>query len=344
MYIDDYFKMLTKEIENSPTHEVRTIYIGGGTPSTVPIKLIETLLNQLMTKHSVVQEAEITIEVNPASMTLDKARAYHRMGINRVSIGLQAVQRRLLETLGRIHDADKFVQTMEYLDSAGFDNCSADLMYGLPGQSCSDLMESIAFATGFEQIVHLSGYSLIIEEETPFAALYNTGKLHLPDENTERKMDRLLKNELQKRGFEKYEISSFAKPGFESKHNLAYWDLTPYLGYGLGAASFYDGCRYTNTRDINAYLGNWSDHPPRQEAHCLDKPELMGDYMMLGLRKTKGVSLQLFKERFGCDLRAVYRNEMKPLIDNGLVTLENGYLHLTSKGEDLGNQVFMTFV
>ena len=324
--------------------EIRSVFIGGGTPSLMSpedfIRLSDTLHDAASDWEP---DAEWTIEANPGTVTPEKARCWKAQGVNRVSMGMQAAQNGLLKRIGRIHTMDDVRKSFEMLRDAGFDNLSLDLMMGLPGQSREDWQETLEEALVL-QPEHLSCYSLIVEEGTPLLDWIESGRMTLPDEETERSMyDDTLKI-LRAAGFEQYEISNFAKPGRESRHNLSYWDLSEYLGLGLGASSYIDGKRIKNTADLQSYIK--AEYPAElaEVEETLTPEDKMSEWMFLGLRKTAGVSDMDFAEKFGRSFTEVYPDQIRQLVHDGLLEQKGDRLRLTRRGLDLANIVFEAFI
>jgi len=349
--IQDYFEALHKEIrnfvrdnKNSVLPAVDTIYFGGGTPSSVDARQIETTLAILKEVFVIKDDAEITIEINPGTLTVDKASRYHKAGINRASVGLQAWQDFLLKILGRVHSQADFIKTMEILKNTGFENFSVDVMVGLPGQKLDDVMETLRALMTFSP-THLSSYSLILEPDTPMAKWVEAGQLDLPDDDEEREMHWAVDGFLKEQGYEHYEISSYCRPGYESRHNVKYWELVPYLGFGLGAHGFYGGRRYGNVSELNQYceLLQTGKSPGFFEP-VMEIREMMSEWMFLGLRKLGGIRDDDFQGRFGQSFFDQYDNVINPLIAEGLLEWNGSVLKLTARGQDFGNRVFMAFV
>ncbi|MGN0194196.1 MAG: radical SAM family heme chaperone HemW [Pseudoramibacter sp.] len=354
--VEKYFDALGREIEafdGADAAPVGTVYFGGGTPSAVdPIWIAETVsaLEEKFGFDFKDEKLEKTIEVNPKTVDEAQLRGYRDLGFNRLSVGVQSLNGRLLKTLGRLHSAEDALAVFDMAKAAGFDNISADLMSGLPGQSLKDIDEAVACLAAVPQIRHISCYSLIIEPGTVFEKWQREGRLALPSENLEREMYHRLCRKLRAEGFHQYEISNFAKRGYESRHNSGYWDLTLYAGFGLGAASLFknqpadrDGAFYRkeNTRDFKAYL----EDPVRSfEGHDLSKREAEGDFMFLGLRTAAGVSDEDFIKIFGESFKSIYKKEISTLIKEKLIQENGPRIFLTRKGFDLANQVFMAFV
>lgn len=349
--IRDYFEALHKEIrnfarenKNSVLPVVDTIYFGGGTPSSVDARYIETTLALLKETFVIRDDAEITIEINPGTLTGDKASRYKKAGINRASVGLQAWQDFLLKILGRVHSQVDFIKSMEILKSSGFENFSVDVMVGLPGQKLEDVMETLRELMKFSP-THLSSYSLILEPGTPMDNWVEAGQLDLPDEDEEREMHWAVDGFLKDQGFEHYEISSYCRPGYESQHNIKYWELMPYLGFGLGAHGFFNGRRYGNTNELNQYcdLLNAGKSPGVFEP-VMEIREMMSEWMFLGLRKLRGIRDNEFMACFGESFFVRYGDVIKPLVADGLLEWDGSVLKLTARGQDFGNRVFMAFV
>lgn len=338
--VDLYSERLIAEILslNRDAIELDTIYFGGGTPSAISPIVINRIVESIERRFIVARDAERTIEINPATSLQASIAQYHEMGFNRVSIGLQSGQNRLLKLLGRAHDVQDFLTTYRILSDTGFENLSVDVMYGLPEQRLSDLMQTIDLITDLKNVQHISAYSLIIEEDTAMARKVQKGHLLLPKEEAERKAHYLLRAELAKRGFAQYEISNYARPGYESKHNSGYWQLKPYYGVGLGAASFVDGVRYRTETDMEAYLKVGSV-PDRKAEWFMTEQELMEDYVMLGLRMTEGIQMNQFQEKFLTEFDEVFGLQVTELLDDGFLRLEENRLALTEKGQDFENYV-----
>ena len=336
----EYFKELKNEIKDffsKNEYEISTIYIGGGTPSFVDSSFIKEILEQIPKNNT----EEITIEVNPGTVNIDKLKVYKEAGINRLSIGLQSTQDRLLKQIGRIHNFEDFLNTYNMAKDIGFDNINVDLMIGLPNQSIQDIKQSLEIITNLG-LNHISVYSLIVEENTKIADLIERNVLQLPDEELERNMYWYVKNYLELKGYNHYEISNFAKKGFESKHNLDCWNQKEYIGFGLAAHSYLNNTRFSNTDDLNKYLNNgWKNKTIQEEQNEISKKY---EYMLLGLRKIEGISIQKFKEKFEENPLFIFRNELNKLVDEGLLIVENNNIRLTNKGLDLANLVWEEFV
>lgn len=352
--VKEYINCITKEIDSYlyelENYNVTTIYIGGGTPSFIDSIYIVNLLNKLRDKlknnDTKWSNIEITIEVNPGTVNLEKLKKYKEAGANRVSIGLQSSNDKLLKQLGRIHNYQEFLNTYQTARQVGFENINVDLMLGLPNQSIQDLRETI------ENVVkltpeHISVYSLILEENTKMEQCIKSGKLELPDEEVERQMYWYVKNKLELNGYEQYEISNFSKKGRESKHNTNCWKQKEYIGLGIAAHSYINRKRYSNIEDLDKYIENIKANEIEKnrrthEIQTID--EAQKEYMILGLRTIKGVSIQEFKEEYGENPIYLFREELNELVNEDLLEIDSDFIRLTNKGLDLANLVFEEFV
>lgn len=347
--MERYTDALCKEIATGgavklPINPKATVYFGGGTPSILPIECIARIVAALKEQQFWQQPAEATIEVNPGTADLAKLQALRQLGFERISFGVQSLNDTELRTIGRIHTAEEALQAIAWAQEAGFPRISADLIYGLPGQTMASLRKTLEqlVATGIE---HVSVYGLIVEEGTPLATLVDKGKLTLPDEDTSADMYELVQDYLKAQGFERYEISNYAKRGQYSKHNLVYWCYQPYAAFGAAACGFDGTARYTATSDVEAYInGQLSSFIYDKEQ--LNKEELLGEFMFMGLRKSSGADLREARERFGIDVMECFASEMKPFFAKGMLAYdkEAEVLRLTERGMELGNFIFEIFV
>lgn len=344
--IEEYIEAVKKEIElQKIKSEITTIYIGGGTPSYIDSKYIKEIMTEIQ-KKNVSKDAEITIEVNPGTITLEKLKDYKDVGINRLSIGLQSAQDELLKQIGRIHNFEQFLETYRKARKVGFKNINVDLMLGLPNQRIKDLKESL------EKIIelqpeHISVYSLIVEDGTPIANKLESGELELPDEDLERNMYWYVKNILELNRYKHYEISNFSKQGYESKHNMNCWNQKEYIGIGIAAHSYRDITRYSNTENLGEYIRNVKNGKLERNRiiHEIQKEDdTKKEYMLLGLRQIDGVKISKFKEKFGDNPIYLFRNELKKLSDENLIGINEDNIKLTNKGIDLANLVWEEFV
>ncbi len=349
---DEYFKCLKKEITEKSDEldneniEIDTIYIGGGTPSIVPTEYIEDIINLIYEKYNVSKIAEITIEANPGTIDKDKLEKYIEAGINRLSIGLQSTNDKLLKMLGRIHTYCEFEEVYKTARQVGFKNINVDLMIGLPNQTMEDVQNSLKELIN-KSPEHISVYSLIVEENTKMFDLIESGELELPNENLEREMYWKVKNVLQENGYCHYEISNFAKKGFESKHNSNCWKQHSYLGFGVAAHSYYDGIRYSNITDLKTYIENLQNGESVYNIifhEKQSKEQMMKEYMLLGLRKIDGVKISEFKEKFVDNPLYYFREQLNKLVKQNLVEVSEDRIYLTDKGLDLANIVWMEFI
>ena len=326
---------------------VTSVFIGGGTPSLLSADTIRQLMEHIREGFSLASDVEITMEVNPGTVTAEKLTAFYGAGINRLSIGMQSAQEQELKILGRIHDFDGFCQVYREAVEAGFTNINVDVMSGLPGQTLASYKDTLEKVLRLEPMPqHISAYSLIVEEGTPFAAMADRGELPLPEEDTERAMYEETIEVLAGYGFHRYEISNYALDGYECRHNVGYWIRRDYLGFGIGAASLIGNVRFQNGRDLNAYLA----HPLacREEQQSLTTQEQMEETMFLGLRLIRGVSYPEFARCYGQTLEEVYGEVIARNVADGLLTVredETGRrLMLTGRGLDVSNYVMAQFL
>lgn len=325
---------------------VKTVYIGGGTPSFINSKYISELLNVIKNSFTLDNDVEITLEVNPGTADEYKLKEYKDSGINRLSIGLQETHDRILKNIGRIHTYENFLNTYNLARKIGFNNINVDLMLGLPGQTLLDLNESLDNVIKLNP-EHISVYSLILEEGTPLYFKVSNHQVQLPDDELERKMYWKVKEKLQEAGYIHYEISNFAKLGYESKHNLSCWNQEEYIGVGVASHSYTNNVRYSVIENIEEYIknidtDNEADNIIFHEKQ--NKDSKMREYMLLGLRKIEGIKIQEFKNKFEIDPIVLYKNELKKLKDEGLIKIDSNSIKLTNKGLDLANIVWEEFV
>ena len=322
---------------------VETIFIGGGTPSVPDSGLIVEIKEHVRHAFHVVDGAEISMEANPGTVTREKLTDYRKAGINRLSFGLQSANDRELKLLGRIHTWAEFLESFTLARECGFANLNIDLMSALPGQTCESWKETLSRVTDLDP-EHISAYSLIIEEGTPFGERYGSeeGRKLLPDEDSEREMYHETKRFLKDCGYERYEISNYAKPGRECRHNIGYWTGVPYLGLGLGASSYLDGCRFTVNPDMKQYLeekpGMFTD------IEKLTKKDMEEEFFYVGLRMTAGVSLSEFERRFGISAKEVYPGLMETFVKEKAARFEGDRFVLTDYGLDVSNYIMAQFL
>lgn len=337
-YTDVYIDALEREMTQYEGTAADTVFIGGGTPSILSAEQIKRLTSLVYKKFDIPENCEFTIEVNPGAVDEEKAAAMLEGGINRVSVGVQSFNDAELKRIGRIHDAKTARDTVLMLKRAGFDNISLDLMTSLPNQTGESLTDTLKMALSLP-VKHISAYSLIIEEGTPIEKDYSAGKLVLPDEKEDREMYAAVIDKLSRNGFEQYEISNFAKHGFECRHNIKYWTMQPYIGLGAAAHSFDGERRFYNTSDLHEYIRG-----SEKEVISLTRGDKMSEFMITGLRMNAGVSAEAFAGLFGVPLDTVYGREIEKFISLGLMRREGGRYALTRRGVDISNSVLCEFV
>ncbi len=372
----EYVEALLREIrffgERSSDYVVSTIYIGGGTPSWLDEALMAKIIEEITHRFLLAKDAEITIECNPGTVTERKFQTYKKIGINRLSIGLQSVNEKELQLLGRVHTFDQFLKTYELARKTGFTNINVDLMSSLPGQTPK------TFANTLQQVIrlhpeHISAYSLIIEKGTPFYETYKFDAVKqragmqtefLPTEDEEYEIGKLTQVVLEKAGYHRYEVSNYAREGYACRHNIGYWRRTNYLGMGLGAASLLENIRYTNTSDLYHYIEESVDIknvmvpvtlvnqttvsvPATNLSDTVDVIERnaqMEEFMFLGLRMTQGVLREDFERAFGMTIESVYGEVLQTLLQEGLLEKSEGRIFLTDRGMDLNSYVSSQFL
>ena len=343
-----YVAALLSEIESyrefAKGYRVSTIFIGGGTPSVLLPKQMEDILQKIYEIFELERRPEITVEVNPGTVDEEKLQCYKENGVNRLSMGLQSVKDEKLRLLGRIHTYQEFVESYELARKAGVDNISIDLISSVPGQTLQEWKEELETAAA-QNPEHISVYQLIIEEGTPFYEKYAEHPELLPDEETSREIYLWTGKFLKEAGYEQYEISNYAKPGKESRHNLKYWERGDYLGLGLGAASMVRNIRMSNTKDMRTYLER-CDKPKtmREDVQFLEEPRQMEEFMFLGLRKTRGVSKKEFKRIFGREMDMVYEKALHKCLENGMLLAHKDRIFLSEEGTLLSNMVLSEFL
>ncbi|WP_242258835.1 radical SAM family heme chaperone HemW [Streptococcus thoraltensis] len=342
--VDDYLQALIREFEFYDIHDLKTLYIGGGTPTAITAEQLDYLLTHLEKNINLEMLEEFTIEANPGDLTPEKIDVLKKSAVNRVSLGVQTFFDKQLKQIGRSHNEAQIYESIDALKAAGLTNISIDLIYALPNQTMEQVEENVRKALALD-IPHLSLYSLILENHTVFMNKQRRGRLHLPNEDIEADMFTYIINELEKNGFEHYEISNFTKPGFESRHNLMYWDNVEYYGVGAGASGYLDGVRYRNRGPIQHYLKAIKEHGhSRLGEDILSKEEMMEEEFFLGLRKKSGVSISHFEEKFGVGFEERYGQIVADLIKDGLLIHEDDTIRMTKKGLFLGDTVAEKFI
>ncbi|NLB61517.1 MAG: radical SAM family heme chaperone HemW [Clostridiales bacterium] len=325
-----------------------TIFIGGGTPSTLPLGAVAEIINTIRTHFKISQSPEISIEVNPNTASLEKLSEYYSAGVNRISIGLQSANDDLLKSIGRVHSFSDFQNTVTDAKKVGFTNINADIMYGLPNQKVQDYLDTIHAVVDFG-VTHISAYSLILEEGTRLFNAINKGEIALPDSETEYQMHSLGKELLIKHGYGRYEISNYAKAGYECRHNLNYWDLGEYVGVGLNSHSaMLEGdslTRFCNTSDLKGYyLKLQAGLLPIENKEIIPKQEEMFEFFMMGLRKTNGILISEFQNRFSISPFEVFLDAMNSNAKKGFLCYDNNAIWLNDSGLDFQNQVLADFL
>ena len=350
--MDDYIYALIEEIRgyeekykcSGSRYAVKSVYFGGGTPSLLSPDAVGRVMDSLHETFTFSDEKdmEITLESNPGTLTDASLTGYLNCGINRLSIGLQSANDNELRTLGRIHDSADFFKAYDMARDAGFENINVDIMTAIPGQTKESLKSTLKAVTGLG-CTHISAYSLILEEGTPFYEKYSAGK-GLPDEDEEREMYHFTVSYLERRGYLRYEISNFSLPDYESRHNTAYWKRDDYIGFGLGASSLINDVRYKNTVNMKDYVGYPLSRDIFSEQISLSVRDRMAEYMFLGLRMSSGVSEEGFNREFKTEIEGIYKNELDVLKRDGLILRDGGRIKLTEEGIDHGNYVFSRFL
>lgn len=347
-HMKEYFEALNKEIiaysKKYSDAKLVTVYFGGGTPSVAPVDYLVETLDNIKDCFKCQSGMEVSIEVNPGTVDYDRFYALREGGFNRLSIGGQSANDKILKEIGRIHTFQDLKQTIKEAKYAGFDNINVDMMVGLPGQTIKDVTRMAKFLTR-KEVKHVSAYSLILENGTTLSNRVALGDLTLPDEDTVVKMYDVTRKILEKKGIMRYEVSNFARDGYKCKHNTQYWTLGEYIGVGVSAHSYVDFTRWSNTREIMPYITSLSSGVlPIVDKEKLSKAQRKEEMLMLRLRLTKGLHIQKFNSDFGCNLLVDKKDEIKFLVDNGFVKIENGYLRLGSNAFYVLNSIISRLV
>lgn len=342
IFMDRYIEALSRELNFYKKYTFKTVYIGGGTPTFLNIKNLEKL-GESISKLQLTEDVEFSVEGNPGTFTTEKLEVIKGMGANRLSIGLQSCNDRLLKSLGRIHSYKDFEKSFELARNVGFKNINVDLMFGLPNQGFDDVKDTLSKVTYLEP-EHISAYSLIVEENTPFYSMYGDGK-DLPNEEDERKMYYYILDYLNKKKYYQYEVSNFAKTKKECSHNLVYWNLDDYIGCGLNAHSFLDGYRIENISSMKAYMEKIEKgYLPIANKHKNSAKNSMEEFMFMGLRKIQGISKKDFLERFNISIEEVYYNVIKKYEQRKLLINDTDFLRLSNKGIEVSNIIMSDFL
>lgn len=338
--VDDYITALLAEVAAEKITKLKTLYIGGGTPTALSATQLDRLLAGLTSKLDLSQLEEFTVEANPGDLSDDKIAVLKQHHVNRVSLGVQSFNDNLLKRIGRSHVAQDVFDNIAKLRKAGFENITIDLIYALPGQTMADVKQDMATLLSLD-LPHVALYSLILENHTIFMNKMRRGRLDLPGDEADFEMYNWIIDSLEAAGYAHYEVSNFGKPGYQSAHNLMYWDNAAYYGFGAGASGYVNGVRYKNHVPIHHYLEN-SDKQIVKEKLTLK--EQMEEEMFLGLRKHSGVDTQHFSEKFGQDFEAIYGKIVTGLIDKQLLERQGKRIFMTRQGLMLGNDVFENFL
>lgn len=336
---DEYIKALLKEVERIEEDNFETIFIGGGTPTVLSYENLNLLLNCLE-KFS---PKEFTVESNPGTLTFEKLRLMREKGVNRLSIGLQSTNNSILKSLGRIHSYEEFLEGYNLARKVGFNNINIDIMFGVPNQSFNDFkktLETIAMLSP----EHISAYSLIVEEGTPFYDMQKMGVLKLADEDEERKMYDYLIDFLSLKGYNWYEISNFSKKGYECEHNKVYWNAKEYYGLGAGAHSHIERKRFSNPNLVNEYIKFIDKNEDIKNIEYIDRKSAMEEFMFLGLRMINGISKKDFYIRFRENIKDVYKEQIESLTKKGLLIEDEDSLKLSRNGINISNSIFVEFL
>ncbi|RST61499.1 radical SAM family heme chaperone HemW [Siminovitchia terrae] len=346
--VDEYLQLLEKEFDlyraQFPDMNLKTIFVGGGTPTALNVRQLDELCSAIRKKLPFSEGGEFTFEANPGDLTLDKLHVLSNYGVNRLSFGVQSFNDELLRKIGRSHEVKDVYRSISHAQQAGFSNISIDLIYALPGQTVEDFSDTVQKAVELD-LPHYSGYSLIVEPKTVFYNLMRKGKLKLPGEDQEAAMYEMLINQMEKSGLQQYEVSNFSKPGFQSIHNLVYWNNEEYYGFGAGAHGYVKGIRYSNYGPLKKYMEPLGkDLLPVFEQHQVTDREKMEEEMFLGLRKRIGVSIPDFVKKFSINPRVLFQQQIEDLTSKGWLEEKNDSIRLTRQGLFLGNEVFQTFL
>lgn len=338
-----YVEALCKEISELKNLKIATIYVGGGTPTYLSFDEWESIGSAIQ-KLDLSENVEFTVEGNPGTFTREKLELLRRIGVNRLSIGLQAWQNQLLESLGRIHKLDDFLKAFNMAREAGFDNINIDLMFGIPGQTIEMWRETLKNAVELNP-EHLSCYGLIVEEGTPFYKQYENGELILPNEDTERDMYTECVSFLKKSGYKQYEISNFSKPGKECRHNCVYWNMKPYIGCGSGAHSYFEGSRYYNISSVEEYIKKIKTNGDATvERHINTLEDEIEEFIFMGLRMNKGISITEFQDRFHKNIFDIYGKQIDKFAHTNLMILNDSSIFLSERGMEVSNSIMCEFI
>ncbi len=335
-----YLHALKQEAKKIKGTDIDTVFIGGGTPSLMDTAQIEDLCTFLHKNFNIKTDAEFTMEANPQSLTFDKVIAAKNGGVNRFSVGAQSLSDSVLNYLGRSHTLKQFEDAIENIKKANIKNFNLDLIFALPNQTLEMWRKTLNKAVNYGS-THISCYSLIVDENTPLGASYKRGEISLPDEETERQMYKAINDVLAKNGIYQYEVSNYAKKGYECKHNIKYWQANEYIGLGCAAHSYFNGVRYNNTLNLNDYI-NQNDIVINKE--ILTKKDMQEEFVFLGLRMNTGIDLSEYKKRFNIDFISEHKKAIQKLKQLNLIDFNEINLFLTEKGMDLCDSVVLELI
>ncbi|MBF7016981.1 radical SAM family heme chaperone HemW [Staphylococcus durrellii] len=340
--VDQYLDCLIEEMSMSETRELQTMFVGGGTPTALSVPQLEKLL--IAINKIFIISGEYSFEANPDELTIEKLKLLKRYGVNRLSMGVQTFDPKLLEILGRSHKTEDIYAAVKNARTVGFESISLDLMYHLPQQSFEDFQKSLNLALELD-IDHISSYGLILEPQTQFYNMYRKGKLSMPNEDVGEEMYQYLITRMNNSTMHQYELSNFGKIGHESEHNKVYWKNEGYYGFGAGASGYVDGERYTNVNPVNHYIKKIkSNERPILHSTKPTKNEQMEEEMFLGLRMNEGVSISRFYQKFNISINEVFGQTLSDLMEKELIKKSEDYYSLTERGKVIGNEVFEAFL
>ena len=346
--IEDYIYYLIEELKIYKriikNRRIKSIFIGGGTPSSIDAKYIGRILEVINNNFNIEALEEVTIEVNPGTLDLEKVKLYKKSGINRVSMGVQTFNDKTLKNIGRIHDGSQVSNSYDILKEGGFENINLDFIFGLPDETIVDVRRNLDIIEELKPS-HISYYGLILEEDTHLYNLYKRGYLNIPSDKEEREMYYLIKDRLNSMGYKHYEISNFSMEEKECKHNLLYWDIKEYIGLGLSSHSFLNGKRYWNRNNFKSYFSDLAGKElPVEGEETISLPIEISEFAIMGLRLIKGIDKSEFKKRFHENISYYYGDVIRKHIGNRLLEDDDGFIRLTSKGLDLSNKVEVDFL
>ena len=335
-----YLRALFEQMDRYKGEKVDTVFVGGGTPTSLDAEELLVLLEKIRSTFVISSDAEFTVEMNPKTVDKEKLTIMKENGVNRLSVGVQSFNDDELEKIGRIHTGEDAIETVKLIKEYGFDNFSIDLMSALPGQTMETFRQNLETATSLGT-THISCYSLILEEGTPLYEEYLRGEISIPDEDTEREMYDIAVEFLKENGYERYEVSNFAKAGYQSAHNIKYWQCKEYIGIGLSAHSYIDGVRFSNTDDFDNYIeGDFTKYNEEK----LSQNDMMSEFMFMGLRMDCGVSKDEFKNRFGEEIEKIFSAPLIKFKDMGMIEGKDGFYRISDKGIGVSNTIMCEFI